>query len=547
MIKKIFYNSLLNKKPTHSVAAAAFIISLAGIASRVLGLVRDRILAAQFGAGDTLDAYYAAFRVPDLIYNLMIVGALSAAFIPVFTELITKKKEDDAWKLSSGVLSLQIMVTAAVSLVMVAFAPQIMKVVTPGFSGEKMALTVSMTRIMFLSTFLLGISGIFGGILVSFKKFLIYSLAPIFYNIGIIIGALFFVRTIGAIGLAWGVVFGSFLHMMVQYPSLKHSGFNFHILGRDALKNKDVIRVLQLMVPRTLSIAVSQINFTVVTIFASTLAAGSLAVFNFANNIQSAPLGLFGVSFAIAVFPTLSAYAATGKNEEFVKSFSRVTRQILFFVIPASVMLILLRAQIVRVVLGSGKFDWSDTILTFRTLGYLAISLSAQSLIPLVTRAFYAIQNTKIPFYVALVSEGVNILLAFLLIGKLQIIGLAVAFSVSSVLNVILLIYFLRRRVGSLDERNIFAAAWKICVAAALSGVAVQAVKIFIGTRGELDTFVAIMTQLVVSLATGAGVFALACYWLKVEEFFTFTHSITKKLLKAKKTIQENIGEVSGV
>ena len=155
MIKKIFYNSLLNKKPTHSVAAAALIISLAGIASRILGLVRDRILAAQFGAGDTLDAYYAAFRVPDLIYNLMIVGALSAAFIPVFTELVAKKKEENAWKLSSGVLSLQIMVTAAVSLVMVLFAPQIMKVVTPGFSGEKMDLTVSMTRIMFLSTFLL--------------------------------------------------------------------------------------------------------------------------------------------------------------------------------------------------------------------------------------------------------------------------------------------------------------------------------------------------------------------------------------------------------
>lgn len=547
MIKKIFYNSLLNKKPTHSVAAAALIISLAGIASRILGLVRDRILAAQFGAGDTLDAYYAAFRVPDLIYNLMIVGALSAAFIPVFTELVAKKKEENAWKLSSGVLSLQIIVTAAVSLIMVLFAPQIMKVVTPGFSGEKMDLTVSMTRIMFLSTFLLGISGIFGGILVSFKKFLIYSLAPIFYNIGIIIGALFFVKAFGVIGLAWGVVLGAFLHMMVQYPSLKHSGFNFKLLTKEAIRNKDVIKVLQLMVPRTLSIAVSQINFTVITIFASTLTAGSLAVFNFANNIQSAPLGLFGISFAIAVFPTLSAYAATGKNEEFIRSFSRVIRQILFFVIPASVVLFLLRAQIVRVVLGSGKFDWSDTILTFRTLGYLSLSLFAQSLIPLLTRSFYAIQNTKIPLYVALVSEGVNILLAFLLIGKLQVIGLAVAFSVSSFLNMFLLLYFLRREIGSLDGRNILAATWKICVASALSGVAVQAVKIFIGTRGELDTFVAIMTQLVVALAMGVGVFALACHWLKIEEFFTFMHSITRKVLKAKKTIQENIGEVSGV
>ena len=227
MMKRLVKSKFLNEKPTQSIAAAAFIISLAGIASRILGLFRDRILAGQFGAGDTLDAYYAAFRIPDLIYNLMIVGALSAAFIPIFTEYIADKKEEDAWRFSSGMLSLQIFFMGTVSLILIAVAPWMMKIITPGFSGEKMDLTVQLTRIMFLSPLLLGISGIYGGILVSFKKFLIYSLAPIFYNVGIIIGVVFFVKFWGPVGLAWGVVLGALFHMLLQYPSVKFSGFSF--------------------------------------------------------------------------------------------------------------------------------------------------------------------------------------------------------------------------------------------------------------------------------------------------------------------------------
>jgi putative peptidoglycan lipid II flippase len=428
MIKKFVNSKILNEKPTQSVAAAAFIISLAGVASRLLGLLRDRILAGQFGAGDTLDAYYAAFRIPDLIYNLMIVGALSAAFIPVFTELVAEKKEDEAWELSSGILSLQILITGLVSFFLVVFAPQLMRLVTPGYVGEKMDLTVTLTRIMFLSPFLLGISGILGGALVSFKKFLIYSLAPIFYNAGIIVGALFFIKPLGPAGLAWGVVLGALMHLLVQYPAVKFSGFHFRPAFFSAWKNKNVRKVLRLMVPRTLTIAVSQINFTIITIFASTLATGSLAVFNFANNIQSAPLGLFGVSFAIAVFPTLSAHGAKKEYDKFIVAFSRTFRQILFFVIPISVFLFVLRAQVVRVLLGTGKFNWDNTILTFEVLSLMAASLFAQALLPLFTRAFYALQNTKTPLYIAIVSEAVNILTVFLLIGRYGVFGLAVAF-----------------------------------------------------------------------------------------------------------------------
>lgn len=547
MIKKFVNNKFLNEKPTQSIAAAAFIISLAGVASRVLGLFRDRILAGQFGAGDTLDAYYAAFRIPDLIYNLMIVGALSAAFIPVFTELIEKKNEEDAWDFSSGILSLQILITGLVSIFLVVFAPQLMHLVTPGYTGAKMDLTVTLTRIMFLSPFLLGVSGIIGGALVSFKKFLIYSLAPIFYNAGIIVGALFFIKPFGPAGLAWGVVLGALMHLLVQYPAVKFSGFHFRPMFFSAWKNPNVRKMLKLMLPRTLTIAASQINFTIITIFASTLTAGSLAVFNFANNIQSGPLGLFGVSFAIAVFPTLSALAAKNEQEKFVLAFSRTFRQVLFFVIPFSMFLFILRAQTVRVLLGTGKFNWSNTIVTFQVLGLFAISLFAQSLLPLLTRAFYALQNTKIPLMITIVSEAVTLLLVILLIKPYGVYGLAIAFSVSSIVNMTLLIIFLRKRLVGIDGKTILDSTIRIIGATVVAGVVTQIAKIVVGTRGELDTFIAVLTQLVIAGGSGLAAFCLASYYLNVKEFFQFTHSVTRKIFKSKKLITEDTAEVSGV
>lgn len=547
MISRLVKNNFFNMKPTQSVAAAAFIISLAGVASRLLGLVRDRILASTFGAGDVLDAYYAAFRVPDLIYNLLIMGALSAAFIPVFTQLISKEKEDEAWDLANGVLNIQIAVMGILALVLAFNADFLMRVITPGFEGEKMALTVSLTQIMFLSPIILGISGIFGGVLVSMKKFFVYSLAPIMYNFGIIFGAVFLVDFFGPAGLAWGVVLGALLHMLIQYPAVRFSGFSFKFRLRKSFSNKDVIRVLHLMVPRMLGVAVNQINFLVITVFASTLAAGSLAVFTFANNIQSVPLGIFGVSFAIAVFPTLSAHYAREEKKLFVDVFSKTLRQVLFFVIPISVLIYVLRAQIVRVILGAGNFDWEDTIMTFTTLGYLSISLFAQALIPLLARSFYAVQNTKTPFYVALFSEAINIGLVFLLIGKFQVLGLAIAFSVSSAINMFLLMIFLRKSVGRIDGKRISEAVFKIVIASVGAGAAAQFGKIIVGTRGELDTFVAILNQLIVAGGFGAAAFFLICYHLKVDEFSNFIQAISKKLFKEKKQIIEDTGDVAGM
>jgi len=302
MIRKFINEHILNSQPSRSIISAAFVITIFGLASRILGLLRDRFLASTFGAGDTLDVYYAAFRIPDLVYNLLILGALSAAFIPVFTSLISTKKEDEAWEMANGVLNLAIFFIVILSLILAIFAPFIMKVITPGFPDDKMADVVRFSRIMFLSPLLLGISGIFGGILTSFKRFLIYSIAPLFYNIGIIIGILVFTKFMGPIGLAWGVVFGAMIHMFIQYPAAKRLGFKGGLDFFRSFRNMYIKRVFHLMIPRTLGIAVNQFNLLVITVFASLLSAGSLAIFNFAQNLQGVPVGIIGSSFAIAVF-----------------------------------------------------------------------------------------------------------------------------------------------------------------------------------------------------------------------------------------------------
>ena len=410
-----------------------------------------------------------------------------------------------------------------------------------------MELTVMLTRIMFLSPVLLGISAIFGGVLVSLKKFLIYSIAPIMYNLGIIIGALFFVKFMGPKGLALGVILGALLHMLIQYPAVKFSGFKFKPILFEAFKNEHIKKIIRLMIPRTMGIAVSQINLLVITIFASTLTSGSLAVFNFANNIQSFPLGLFGVSFAVAVFPTLSATYAKGMNEEFIKNFSEVFRKILFFIIPLSVFILLLRAQLVRVILGGGQFNWEDTVMTFETLGFLTISLFAQCLIPLLARAFYAIHNTKTPFYVALVSEAVNIILVILLIKNYAISGLAIAFSTASILNMILLFVILRKKLGGLDGKNIMSSVSRILLAATIAGLVTQAMKYAIDRIANIDTFVGIFSQLIVSGGLGIVVFIFMSWILKIKEFFSFKDSILKRFSGARGTINEITEETDGM
>lgn len=527
--KLVFWSST----PSKTVGSAALLIAVAGIASRILGFLRDRILASQFGAGDVLDAYYAAFRIPDLIYSFLVLGALSAAFVPIFTEFLAEKKEDQAWRLTSGVLHLMLFCLGALAFVGIVFAPFLTELIAPGFVLEKREIVIMLTRVMLLSPIFLAVSAVFGGVLVSFKQFAAYSFAPVFYNVGIICGALFLVPLFGPLGLAWGVVLGSFLHMLVQYPSFRRTGFRYQLHFLHAWKDKAVQRVAKLMIPRSLGMAVNQVSLLVITVFASTLASGSLAVFTLANNIQSVPLGLFGIAFSLAVFPSLSLFAAKKNEKDFFAILTQTSRRILFFVMPLSLCMIIFRAQFVRVILGSGQFDWEDTILTFEVLGILSISLFAQSLIPLFARAFFALQNTKTPFYIALVSTVIQIALIPILLPQYAVLGLAVAFSMGSIVNLILLYLALRSKVSLWDDRAFLYPMFKILFAALVAGAIAQVSKsVFALTISELDTFVKVFLQLLIGMVIGGVSFVAVCHWLKIDELQMVKHFVVYKVLR---------------
>ncbi len=551
MIKRLFSGQI------NSVALAALLVALSSLTSRFLGIFRDRILAGGFGAGDTLDIYYAAFRVPDLIFNLLVLGALSAGFIPILSGLIKdtkfahfisyqKSKNKEAWDLANNILNILVLSLFLISVVGIIFAPGLIALIAPGFSSEKQLLTVKLTRIMFLSPMFLGLSSVFGGILQSFKRFFVYSLSPIVYNIGIIFGALYFVpmeNMFGGIdGLAWGVVLGAFLHMLVQLPLVYKLGFR-HRFKID-FKNKNVKKIFKMMVPRTLSLGISQVNLLVITIIASTLKSGSLSVFNFANNLQSFPVSIFGISFAIAAFPTLSALAFDRKK--LIQNFSDIFRQILFFIVPATVLLLTLRAQVIRVIFGVGEFGWEDTILTMNTLAYFSISLFAQASIPLLVRMYYARHNSRTPFFIGLVSAIVNIFFSLYFAPKFGIAGLALAFSVASIFNFVLLWIFLRIEIGDMDEIKIIYSSLKFSIAALISGISIQGMKLLIVNYIDMTTFLGVLSQGLFSGLIGIIIYLAIASLLKSEELFYFW-GLLKRRLPWKKVEAGDQGEARGI
>ncbi len=529
MLKKIF------SKPINTITSAAALVALFSFFSRVLGVLRDRVLAGQFGASEITDAYYAAFRVPDLLFNLIVLGALSAGFIPVFTKLVkdfsltygdSYRKNKSAWDLSNSILNLLMISLIILSVVAIIFAPQLVRLIVPGFEASLQLTTVKLTRIMFLSPIFLGISSVLGGVLQSYKKFFAYSLAPVLYNLGIIFGIIYLMPWFGIAGLAWGVVLGAFLHMLIQLPFAVSSGFFYRF--KLSFKIEGVRKILKMMVPRTMGLAVGQINLLIITIISSTLISGSLAVFNFANNLQSFAVGIFGISFAVAAFPTFSRLS--GNDKKLISSFTKTFRQILFFIIPSTVLLLTLRAQIIRVILGTGKFNWQDTILTIDTLGFFTLSLFAQASIPLLVRLFYAKEDSRTPFYAAIVAMVLNIILATYFSATLGVAGLALAFSVSSVLNFLILWLVLNCRLGSLYGEGLLLAVVKMSVAAIIAGIVVQIAKVVIWPFIDMTTFLGVLLQGLGSGIAGLAFYVLFCYIFKVEEMSAIFSSLRRRL-----------------
>lgn len=481
-VKKFLY-LMWDKKLT--VSSAAFILAGTGLVSNILGLFRERLIAGHFGASHETDIFYASFRIPDLIFNVLILGALSSVFIPIFVEKLSKNKKKEAHILANSFMNFILIFAIIFGIAIFILAPKLVPFLLPGFFTQDVKsnvdtyqTTVSLMRLMLLSPIFFSISGILGGILNSHKRFIAYSLAPIVYNVSIILAMVFLVDKVNPpiYAPAIGVVAGAFMTVLIQLPSTIRTGWRWRPVID--FKKGEVANIMKMMVPRTMTIGVSQINLVVDTIVLSFFV-GGISVFNYANNIQTVPTVIFGIAIATAIFPALSESYASENMDEFMDRFSWSARRILFFMIPATIGIIVLRAQIVRLIFGIGNFDWTATYWTTKTLLCFSFGLVAQGLIPLFVRAFYAIKDTKNPFYIGVLVMAVNAILSvtfpFIPSLGLGVAGVALAFSIAGIVNAVLLAIVLHEKVGILDHNHkIFESTTRLIIASVVMGIVVH-------------------------------------------------------------------------
>jgi putative peptidoglycan lipid II flippase len=524
-VKKFWYD-ISSKKLT--IGNAAVILGATGLLSNILGLWRERVIAGTFGASHMTDAFYASFRLPDMIFNLLILGALSSAFIPVFVEKITEKKKDEANELASSFLNFITLAAGFFAVIIFILAPKLVPFLLPGFFNRPEAnidifnVTVNLTRMMMVSPILFSISGVFGGILNSYKRFVAYSMAPLIYNLSIILAAIFLTPKFQTpvYALAIGVIIGAVFHVLIQLPSVISTGFRWKPTLN--FRGGQIGRIIKLMLPRTISIGVGQINLFVDTIIASFFV-GGITVLNFANDIQTAPTVIFGIAIATAIFPVLSEARTKNNMAEFMKSFSWSARRILYFTIPATIGLIVLRAQVIRLVFGVGNFSWDNTYWTTKALLFFAVGLVAQGLIPLLLKAFYAIQDTRTPLYISLAVVVINAVLSvslpFIAPLGLGVAGIALAFSIAGIVNAIALFVALHNKVGALDpDHKIFESTARLIVASIIMGfVAHYSLYLFDPLVNTLSV-VGLFLQTMGAITLGAITYFLLSWLFRCEE-----------------------------
>jgi putative peptidoglycan lipid II flippase len=435
---------------TRQIARAALLVVALFMISRVLGLAREMIIGARFGTTAELDAYQAAFRVPDLLFQLVAGGALGSAFIPVFTGCLTRRDLRGGWRLFSAVTNLVLIVLTTLALVMALAAPWLVAhVLAPGFSPAQQELTAQLVRWMLISTVIFGVSGIVMGVLNSFQHFLLPALAPILYNLSIIAGAWFLAPTLGVFGLVLGVVVGALLHLDVQILGLWWYGAQYKAtLG---LHDPKVREVARLMGPRVIGLAAVQVNFWVNTLLASSLATGSLAALNYAWLIMLLPQGIVAQGVATAAFPTFAALQEQGKLDELRRTITSTLRGILFLAIPAAAGLLAWGAPLVRVLLERGEFTPHSTSLTTYALTFYSLGLIGHSAVEILARAFYSLHNTRTPVIVGISTMALNVVLSVILRVPLAHGGLALANTTAILLEMTLLMVFLSRDAGGLD------------------------------------------------------------------------------------------------
>ncbi len=453
------------------VAGAALVVMAFFVISRFTGLAREIIIGARFGTSAEYDAYLAAFRVPDLLFQLVAGGALGSAFIPVFAGYWVKGEKSGAWLLFSRVLNLVTLLLVVLALTAILFAqPLVSGLIAPGFAPGQQALTVQLMRIMLMGTVVFGASGLVMGALNATQHFLWPAAAPVVYNLAIIASAWWLAPRMGIAGLGYGVVAGALGHLLVQLPQLLRTGVVY--TPSADLRDAGVREVLRLMGPRVLGLFFVQMQFLVNTILASGLATGSLSALNYAWLIMLLPLGIFAQSVATAVFPTFAAQIAAGDADALRRTLSQTLRTVLFLIIPSAVALLAFGPMIVRLLLERGSFTAESTALVAYALAFYALGLVGHASLEIMVRAFYALHNTWTPVLVGVAAMALNILLSIWWVRYLGFGGLALANSTATLLEALLLLILLRRRLGGVDGRALALSVGRTALAAGVMGAA---------------------------------------------------------------------------
>lgn len=516
-----------------TVPKATLIIAVLTLVSRFSGLVRTRLFTSKFGAGETLDIYFASFRIPDFIMNLLVLGTLTVAFLPVFTKYLVSDKRR-AYNLARNVITFSLagMIVACGAALL--FLEPLTRWLVPGFSEGQIAQTLTLTRLILLAQVIFAVSNLYTVVLNAHKRFLIAATAPVIYNVGIIVGLLVFYDRFGVPGLGYGVVLGSVLHLMLQAVESARLGFAYSPFF--SLDTVGMRHMLSLYIPRIFFLDLSQISLMIASILGSMLIAGSISVFNLAFDLQAVPTGIFAISTAIAAFPVLSETFAAGNKKRFWDILAKASVQILFFIIPISIGILIFRAYIVRLLFGAGSFNWEDTIATFQVLGIFTFSLFSQALVPLFSRALYARHNTMTPMIVGLVCIVINIAVSYGLAPAFGVQGIAYGFTAASIANVVILYIILRRVLAKESKANqqilqafdakIGTDFIKIIFASLALGLVSFAALRLVAPVVNTHTGLGILMQSGVAATLGGMVFLIISHYLEIEESKRFTDQL---------------------
>ena len=434
-----------------SIARNAAIVGLAFILSRVLGVVREIAIAARFGTSADYDSYVAAFRIPDLLFLIVMSGAFGSAFIPVFGGFISRRNERAAWRLASAILSLALISLAATSfLVLIGASPIMRYVVAPGLTESQLDLATNLTRFLLLSPLLLGLGIAFKGILEAHERFALAAFAPAFYNAGIIFGAIALTRPFGIYGLAVGVILGAALHAGSQFIGLRRLQMFLEWLPDRRVTG--VSEVGRLMAPRVIGQAAFQLNFIVMTNFASRLGASSVGALNYAFQLFSLPYGVLALSLSTVIFPRLARQFELNQIEDMQETLSRAVSPLVYLSLPSTIGLYFYRESIVQVLFEIGSFDQESTRLVAGALAFFSLGLVGWALIEALTRAFYAMKDTRTPVAISVSAVAINVGLSWYLSGQIGYRGLALALSIASTIEAVVLFVLLERRIRTMSS-----------------------------------------------------------------------------------------------